>query len=669
MKYVCKLCGKEFESKHVVSICDDCKVQTCVVCGKEFELKYPYTAKTCSSKCRGIYRKKSGVSKRVYVKAKNTLEERYGVSNPSKLLKSKKCIACGKEFIPKSNAQKYCDGPHYGKCPVCGKRVLIRDMNVGPQTCSEACRIERIQITSKERYGNAVVMNSEYGRNKSKETCENKYGVQHYSKTSEYLDKFETTMKSRYGVRHALQNQEIKQRQHHTNFIKYGGVSPMCDEAVKEKASNTVIQNFGGFGFASDVISDKIHKTNLDRYGDEIPSRTKDIIDKIQSTCLDRYGNKSYFGSRCDIENRMLDSSKIYEYIKFSEDPEHYIKSNYDYIPTCYEVCKDVGVSDTTVYYALISHGVRDLVTYHQSSMECEIYNWIHDRFPGITIRRNVRDVISPYEIDLYFPEYEFGIECNPTITHNSSVKDPWGNIKSRGYHKMKSDMCRSRGVFLFHIFGYEWKCRKSLILNMISNILEQNQERIYARNTYIDANVAYQECIDFLNNNHRQGAANSHIRIGLRSKDDGSLCSVMTFSKMRTTIGKVDDSNSYELVRFCSKSGINVVGGASKLFKWFVRNYDFDSIVSFSDIAHTTGNLYKILGFHEVSESNPGYVWVRLEDDFYRTRVSCQKKNLINMFDDISEDYIKDHSEKEIMEQHGYVQVFDSGVIRWEYR
>ena len=44
--------------------------------------------------------------------------------------------------------------------------------------------------------------------------------------------------------------------------------------------------------------------------GDEIPSRTKDIIDKIQSTCLDRYGNKSYFGSRCDIENRMLDSSK-----------------------------------------------------------------------------------------------------------------------------------------------------------------------------------------------------------------------------------------------------------------------------------------------------------------------------------------------------------------------
>lgn len=137
----------------------------------------------------------------------------------------------------------------------------------------------------------------------------------------------------------------------------------------------------------------------------------------------------------------------------------------------------------------------------------------------------------------------------------------------------------------------------------------------------------------------------------------------------MRTTIGKVDDSNSYELVRFCSKSDTNVVGGASKLFKWFVRNYDFDSIVSFSDIAHTTGNLYKTLGFHKVSESNPGYVWVRLDDDFYRTRVSCQKKNLINMFDDISEDYIKDHSEKEIMEQHGYVQVFDSGVIRWEYR
>ena len=48
-------------------------------------------------------------------------------------------------------------------------------------------------------------------------------------------------------------------------------------------------------------------------------------------------------------------------------------------------------------------------------------------------------------------------------------------------------------------------------------------------------------------------------------------------------------------------------------------------------------------------------------------SRVQCQKHNLRKLFDDPSID-IEHRTEKEIMVEHGYVQVFDSGVIRWEY-
>ena len=48
-------------------------------------------------------------------------------------------------------------------------------------------------------------------------------------------------------------------------------------------------------------------------------------------------------------------------------------------------------------------------------------------------------------------------------------------------------------------------------------------------------------------------------------------------------------------------------------------------------------------------------------------SRVQCQKRNLRKLFHDDSID-IEHKTEREIMLEHGYVQVFDSGVIRWEY-
>jgi hypothetical protein len=127
------------------------------------------------------------------------------------------------------------------------------------------------------------------------------------------------------------------------------------------------------------------------------------------------------------------------------------------------------------------------------------------------------------------------------------------------------------------------------------------------------------------------------------------------------------DTENTWELSRFCSLLNTSVVGGASKLFKYFCRNYDYDTIISFSDRAHTRGTLYKILGFQKKNTSEPNYVWVNMKDDTYYNRVACQKRNLRKLFNEPDLD-IENQTEKQIMMTHGYVQVFDSGTIRWEY-
>ena len=139
-----------------------------------------------------------------------------------------------------------------------------------------------------------------------------------------------------------------------------------------------------------------------------------------------------------------------------------------------------------------------------------------------------------------------------------------------------------------------------------------------------------------------------------------------MTFGSARRTIGVNKNTEFWELVRFCNKLNTSVVGGASKLFKRFVDQFDPSDIISFSDRAHTTGNLYTKLGFSEKGRSAPGYVWVNSNTDIAYNRVNAQKSNLKKFLYDESIDLAK--TESEIMEEHEFVKVYDSGVITWQW-
>ena len=77
-----------------------------------------------------------------------------------------------------------------------------------------------------------------------------------------------------------------------------------------------------------------------------------------------------------------------------------------------------------------------------------------------------------------------------------------------------------------------------------------------------------------FLDENHIQGKVGSNINLGLYY--DGVLVSLMTFSGVRDVLGGNINDDSYELIRFCNKLNTNVIGGASKLFNYFINNHDF---------------------------------------------------------------------------------------------
>lgn len=647
---ICQECGQEFEATNgMQKFCNRQHMRNCVICGQPFPItKYHLTATdaktTCSKKCSAKLRKQTNIKK-------------YG-----------------------------------GVAPASSAEVQAK-----------------MKATNLERYGVEHGAQSEQAKLKTIETNQQRYGVDHYSQSAEsrehmhklwqddeyrteVREKITATNLEKYGSECVWGNKEIRQKCNDTYYAKTGHRQPLDDPAVRNKIRSTNQQKYGvDAPLQNKDILHKSEQTNLDRYGYINPMQNINIQRKAQATCLERYGNTCYLQS--DIGRmqtasamesrynkhwysqtadwkymRMTDPAKLSNLVEFDTDPKSYILSHFDVKPTLRELSDSIGTGTEAASLRVNRANCTDLVAYVYSYMENEVYNAIHSIHPEIVVERNTHKVITPQELDIFLPEYNIGIECNPTSTHNSSINtfDSSASPTAPGYHLMKTEKCEDRGIFLFHIFGSEWTYSRDIIISMLRNLLGKCDRKIYARNCEI-REVAWSEAEKFLNMNHRQGSANSPIRLGLYYEN--KLVSLMTFGKMRASIGtssKEDLSNCWELVRFCSELNTVVVGGASKLFKYFIDKYSPEEVRSFSDRAHTRGNLYEKLGFIKVRTSNPGYVWVDLRTDISYHRFCSQKQNIAKFLHDPDVDLSK--TERQIMIEHEFVQMYDCGTILWKW-
>ena len=648
---ICKECGRPFETNNGnKKFCDRQHYRICVICGKQFEItRYHLTAKdaktTCSKKCSIELRKRTNVykyggsspasSRLIREKMKSTNLERYVVKHAAQ-------SDIFKEKTKQTNLSKY--GKEYYRQTDKGRQEL-KDRWNDPEYAHKVR--SKVEATCLKRYGNRSSFGDEGIREKAKHTY-----------------------KERTGYETPFSNPEVQRKSEETNLSKYGVRRPYQSPKIYQKVKNTTFQHFGvDNAMKSKIIQDKVKETCLSKYGNTCFLQSEKGKQAYQNAMKSRYG-VSYFAQSKDWKlARMLDPSKIDNLMEFRENPSEFISKQFIKNPSLKELSAVLGIHENSVGQLIIEFGLQDKVKYVYSAVEDEVANFIYSVDNEIQLERNTHSVITPLELDLYLPEYHLGIECNPTSTHNSSVDAFTGKADTAlkyDYHKNKTDMCEEKGIQLFHIFGYEWTYKKEIIKSMIANDLGFTSDKLYARNTEV-CEITSNECREFLNKNHRQGNTFASIRLGLRDKKTNELVSVMTFNKIRSTIGKTDKFDGYELSRFCSKLNTSVVGGASKLFKHFLNKYPEVNIVSFSDKAHTSGKLYEVLGFHKVNESTPSYVWVNMQDDSYYNRVNCQKRNLKRLFHDSSID-IENKTEKQIMEEHGYAKVFDSGTIRWEY-
>jgi hypothetical protein len=116
-------------------------------------------------------------------------------------------------------------------------------------------------------------------------------------------------------------------------------------------------------------------------------------------------------------------------------------------------------------------------------------------------------------------------------------------------------------------------------------------------------------------------------------------------------------------LQRFCSKININVPGGASKLFKYFIKKYDPNKVITygdirFSDLIPNENSIYIKLGFKYTHSSKPNY-WYTRDNINLIFRRRFQKSNLSKI---LKKEVDLSLTEREIMVSEGYQRLYDCG-------
>jgi hypothetical protein len=232
---------------------------------------------------------------------------------------------------------------------------------------------------------------------------------------------------------------------------------------------------------------------------------------------------------------------------------------------------------------------------------------------------------------------------------------------KNKDYLKSLKDGFNLININLVVIYIDDWFEKFDVLDSRIRNLLGLNI-KIGARECDLrildDNKLVY----DFMDKYHIQGGINSGIKLGLFHK--GELVSIMTFGKLRRNLGSVSKDGHWELLRFCTKSGITVVGSANRFFNFFIKNYKPLYILSYADRCwtDTNSNVYSKMGMTFVSKTSPSYTYIIGHKRF--NRFKYRKDKLVECgYDDGK------WTERSICLSNTIFKIWDCGCLKFEWK
>ena len=350
--------------------------------------------------------------------------------------------------------------------------------------------------------------------------------------------------------------------------------------------------------------------------------------EKRKNTLVEKYGFE-YNSQRPEVKEK-LGKDQISSVVKSKLSDRDWLEEEYIVkTRSSVDIAAELGVFYATVLYWCRQHGFEIRQRSNYSLQEKEIADYITSL--GFEVSLGRRDIIDPYEIDVYVEEKSLGVEYNGLY---------WHAKKNENYHKMKTDMFK--GVLL-HVFEDEWMNKKNIWKSVIASKLGVYSERIQARKCKV-VGVGSKEARSFMERNHLQGFVGG-THLGLEY--NGHLVSMVSYGKSRF-------KKELELLRFATSLHTQVIGGFGKLISRVPK-----PMITFADKRYSDGVTYSRFG-QFMYETSPGYYWT--DGNSRINRLKTQKHKLSGFL----KNFDPEKTETENMEMNGYQKIYDCGQLKF---
>ena len=369
----------------------------------------------------------------------------------------------------------------------------------------------------------------------------------------------------------------------------------------------------------------QIKKTKLDRYGDENYTNPE----KGKQTKLLRYGDKNYSNPEKRKQTRILHCGSL---------------------ENSYRIARAKQQETMHKKYG-------DRYT-EKSSGYCGRSSKPNLRFARLLEEKGL-EFVQEFSLEGFSYDFKVGnnlIEINPTVTHNMDWS-PFGNRPGVpfDYHLKKTKVAEAAGYRCIHVWDWD-------DINKIAQLVLPRQI-LYARKCEVRDQVSKDDCRDFLNNCHTQGSCRGQsVRLGLYYNNE--LVQIMTFGAPR-----YNKKYNWELLRLCTLPNYCIVGGAEKLFRYFLDHYHPSSIVGYCDRSKFRGDVYPRLGFQLVRERKPDIYWINLKTGERITDKLLERRGFDQLLGERYEGYGKETSNEALMREHWFVRLSDCGQATYTWK
>ena len=193
----------------------------------------------------------------------------------------------------------------------------------------------------------------------------------------------------------------------------------------------------------------KINKTNNDKYGCDRPLQNENIRKKSEETCINKYGFSNSSKNSQVIEknkkNYIERLLKKYNYLKINHIKDHVANFKCD---NNMEHSFDINfalLGNRIKYGTIICPICNPINSFNNSGRELELKKFIKENYHD-EILENSKNIINPYELDIYLPKLNIAFEFNGVYWHNETHKP-------NNYHLIKTELCLQQNIKLIHIY------------------------------------------------------------------------------------------------------------------------------------------------------------------------------------------------------------------------